>query len=79
VVGELAEATDTEVILYQKKDIWNIGDYAHIVLERNDDFEAAFFNPKPVTATERGQRILNKGVNKVGSFLRKLYVRSKIK
>lgn len=42
VIGKLAADTGTEVRSYQIKNIWNEGDYAHIVLEKNDDFEAAF-------------------------------------
>ncbi|QNL51419.1 class I SAM-dependent methyltransferase [Olivibacter sp. SDN3] len=49
VINTLALDTDTEVLLYQIKDIWNVGDYAHIVFEKNNDFEQAFFNPKPVS------------------------------
>lgn len=48
VINTLALDTDTEVLLYQIKDIWNVGDYAHIVFEKNNDFEQAFFYPKPV-------------------------------
>ena len=43
VIGKLAADTGTEVILYQLKDIWHPADYAHIVLEKNDDFGSAFF------------------------------------
>jgi len=78
VIGKLAADTGTEVILYEKKNVWNIGDYSHIVLEKNDDFEAAFFTPKPVTATQRSNRILNKAKYKLGSFFRKQYVRNKL-
>ena len=78
VIGKLAADTGTEVILYQLKNVWNVGDYAHIVLEKNDDFEAAFFHPKPVTAGQRGQRILSKAKAKLGSFFRKSYVRRKL-
>lgn len=78
VIGQLAKDTATEVILYQLKNVWNVGDYAHIVLERNDDFEAAFFTPKPVTATERSGRILGKLKAKLGSFIRRYYVRKKL-
>jgi len=78
VIGKLAADTGTEVILYEKKNVWNVGDYAHIVLEKNDDFEAAFFKPKPVTAAQRSKRIMNKAKYKIGSFFRKMYVRSKL-
>jgi 2-polyprenyl-3-methyl-5-hydroxy-6-metoxy-1,4-benzoquinol methylase len=78
VIGKLAADTQTEVILYNVKNIWNVGDYAHIVLEKNDDFEAAFFTPKPVTTIERGTRILNKANAMLGSFIRRAYVRKKL-
>lgn len=78
VVGKLATDTNTEVILYEKKNVWNIGDYAHIVLEKNNDFEAAFFKPKPVTAAERGKRIFKKAIYKLGSYIRKYYVHQKL-
>lgn len=79
VIGKLKADTGTEVILYELKNIWNVGDYAHIVLEKNDDFEAAFFTPKPVTTLQRTNRILNKIKYKLGSYLRKMYVRGKLK
>jgi 2-polyprenyl-3-methyl-5-hydroxy-6-metoxy-1,4-benzoquinol methylase len=79
VVGKLAQDTGTEVILYERKNVWNVGDYAHIVLEKNDDFEAAFFKNKPVTTLQRSLRILNKIKYKIGSYFRKLYVRGKLK
>src|SRR6185437_10372523 len=78
VIGKLAADTGTEVILYEKKNVWNVGDYAHIVLEKNDNFEAEFFKNKPVTALERSERILNKAKYKIGSYFRKLYVRTKL-
>jgi cyclopropane fatty-acyl-phospholipid synthase-like methyltransferase len=78
VIGKLAADTSTEVILYQLKNVWNVGDYAHIVLEKNNDFEAAFFKPKPVTASQRGQRILIKIKYRLGRFFRKYYVRKKL-
>jgi SAM-dependent methyltransferase len=78
VIGKLAADTGTEVILYQMKNVWNVGDYAHVVLEKNDDFEAAFFTPKPVTTTERAERIAGKLKAKAGSFFRRLYVRKKL-
>lgn len=78
VIGRLAADTGTEVVLYQVQDVWNVGDYAHIVLEKNDDFEAAFFKPKPVSASQRSQRILAKAKAKLGSFFRKNYVRRKL-
>ncbi len=79
VVGKLAMETQTDVIYYEKRNIWNVGDYTHIVLERNDDFEAAFFNPKPVTALERAKRILDKGRYKLGSFFRQMFVQRRLK
>lgn len=78
VIGKLAADTGTEVILYELKNVWNVGDYAHIVLEKNDDFEAAFFHPKPVTASQRSRRIFNKAMYKMGSFFRRYYVRKKL-
>jgi 2-polyprenyl-3-methyl-5-hydroxy-6-metoxy-1,4-benzoquinol methylase len=32
VIGKLAADTGTEVILYQMKNVWNVGDYAHVLL-----------------------------------------------
>jgi len=78
VIGRLSADTGAEVILYEKKNVWNVGDYAHIVLEKNSDFEAAFFKNKPVTAIQRSGRILNKIKYKIGSAFRKLYVRKKL-
>lgn len=79
VVGKLASDTGTEVISYQLKDIWNIGDYAHIVCEKNDDFEAAFFYNKPVTVVQKGLRALDKTNYKLGSILRRNFVKKKLK
>jgi len=78
VIGKLAADTDSEVMLYQLKNVWNVGDYAHIVLEKNDDFEAAFFSPKPVTAKQRTSRIVGKLKAKLGSFIRRYQVRKKL-
>lgn len=78
VIGKLAGDTGTEVILYERKNVWNVGDYAHIVLEKNDDFQAEFFKNKPVTALQRSNRIVNKIKYKLGSFFRKYYVRRKL-
>jgi cyclopropane fatty-acyl-phospholipid synthase-like methyltransferase len=78
VIGKMAADTGTEVILYEKKNVWNVGDYSHVVLERNSDFEAAFFKLKPVTARQRGIRIFNKIKYKLGSFFRKYYVHNKL-
>ncbi len=79
VIGKLKADTGTEVILYELKNIWNVGDYAHVVLEKNDDFEVAFFTPKPVTTAQRTERIFNKLKWKAGSYFRKMFVRSKLK
>lgn len=79
VIGKLAADTNTEVMLYQLKNVWNVGDYAHVVLEKNDDFEAAFFTPKPVTSAERAERIFGKITAKLGSYVRNFYVRNKLK
>ncbi|WP_428328561.1 class I SAM-dependent methyltransferase [Mucilaginibacter sp.] len=78
VIGKLAADTGTEVIFYEKKNVWNVGDYAHIVTEKNDDFEAEFFKNKPVTALQRSNRIFNKAKYKLGSIFRKYYVRKKL-
>lgn len=78
-ISKLSADTDTEVILYQVKNIWNTGDYAHIVLEKNDDFEAAFFKPKPVTATQRSRRILSKATSVITSIFKGFIVRKKLK
>jgi 2-polyprenyl-3-methyl-5-hydroxy-6-metoxy-1,4-benzoquinol methylase len=78
VVGKLAADTGTEVILYQLKNVWNVGDYAHVVFEKNDDFEAAFFTSKPVTTVERSNRILGKIKARLGEYVRKYYVRRKL-
>ncbi|WP_316816486.1 class I SAM-dependent methyltransferase [Pedobacter nyackensis] len=79
VIGRLAADTGSEVLLYQVKDIWNQGDYAHVVFEKNDDFEAAFFRPKSVSLSQRLKRIFNKVIYKVGSTSRRISVRSKLK
>lgn len=78
VVGKLAGDTETEVQQYQLKNIWNTGDYAHIVLEKNNDFEAAFFSNKPVTFFERVYRILNKCKNKITQPFRRFLVFKKL-
>ena len=78
VIGKLAADTNTEVILYQLINVWNVGDYAHVVLERNDDFEAAFFNPKPVTKAQRTKRIWGKFTALLGSYVRGYLVRKKL-
>jgi len=79
VINELALATDTEVLLYQIKDIWNVGDYAHIVLERNHDFEAAFFHPKPVTFEEKLKRGLNRVTTKLTGKIREIQAKRKLR
>ena len=78
VIGKLASDTGTEVMLYDIKSVWNTGDYAHIVLEKNDDFEAAFFKNKPVTTAERTKRIIGKAKAAIVSVFRKYYVRNKL-
>ncbi|MEO6151503.1 MAG: class I SAM-dependent methyltransferase [Mucilaginibacter sp.] len=78
VIGKLAADTGTEVLLYVIKSVWNTGDYTHIVLEKNNDFEAAFFKPKRVTTAQRTKRILNKIKYRMGSFFRKYEVRRKL-
>jgi len=79
IISKLAADTGTEVLLYEIKSVWNTGDYAHIVLEKNDDFESAFFTPKTITATQRLKRIFNKGRYKAGSLFRKALVKNKLK
>lgn len=78
VIAKLSADTGAEVILYEKKNVWNVGDYAHIVLEKNKDFEAEFFRNKPVTPLQRTSRVLHKIKSRLGSFFRKYYVRTKI-
>lgn len=78
VVNKLASDTDTEVQLYQVKSIWNTGDYSHVVLEKNDDFESAFFSNKPVTKLERANRIISKLKNKITEPIRGYLVRKKL-
>ena len=78
VVNKLASATDTEVQLYQIKSIWNTGDYSHVVLEKNNDFESAFFSNKPVSKLERANRIMNKLKNKLTQPLRRYLVNKKL-
>lgn len=79
VVSKLASDTGTEVVFYELKNVWSIGDYAHIILEKNDDFEAAFFQKKPVSFIQRGFRALNKTNYKLGSILRRSFVKKKLK
>jgi hypothetical protein len=79
VVNKLALATVTEVQLYQVKSIWNTGDYSHVVLEKNDDFESAFFSNKPVSKLERANRILSKLKNRLTQPLRRYLVDKKLK
>jgi len=78
VIGKLATDTGTEVQLYQVKSIWNTGDYSHVVLEKNDDFESAFFSNKPVSKLEKANRIINKIKNKVTQPLRRYLVHQKL-
>jgi len=78
VIGKLASDTATEVILYEVKNVWNVGDYAHIVLEKNDNFEAAFFVNKPISIIGKGIRRLNKVYASIGSVFRKNYVRKRL-
>jgi 2-polyprenyl-3-methyl-5-hydroxy-6-metoxy-1,4-benzoquinol methylase len=78
VVAKLARDTGTEIMLYEVKSVWNIGDYTHIILEKNDNFEGAFFYNKPITLTQRAFRITGKIKSQVGSFFRRIYVRRKL-
>jgi 2-polyprenyl-3-methyl-5-hydroxy-6-metoxy-1,4-benzoquinol methylase len=78
VVAKLARDTGTEIILYEVKSVWNVGDYAHIILEKNDDFEAAFFHNKPVTAVQRVYRATGKAKSLIGSLFRRAYVKNKL-
>ena len=79
VIGKLAIDTETEVRNYQIKDIWNEGDYAHAVLEKNDDFESYFFKPKKVNSTEKLKRILAKINYLVTKPVRLLRIKQKLK
>jgi 2-polyprenyl-3-methyl-5-hydroxy-6-metoxy-1,4-benzoquinol methylase len=78
VINKLALDTDTEVQLYQVKSIWNTGDYSHVILEKNDDFESAFFTNKPINKSERAKRILNKIKNMLTQPLRRYLVFKKL-
>jgi 2-polyprenyl-3-methyl-5-hydroxy-6-metoxy-1,4-benzoquinol methylase len=78
VIGKLSADTGTEVIKYELKNIWSVGDYAHIVLEKNEDFESAFFSAKPVTSSQRAKRILKKTNYKLGSILRRKLVKKRL-
>ncbi|GAA4784206.1 hypothetical protein GCM10023231_09850 [Olivibacter ginsenosidimutans] len=78
IINQLSVDTATEVLLYQIKNIWRVGDYAHIVFERNNDFEAAFFQPIPINLLGKilrsMKRIRDKGVGK----LREMSIRKKL-
>lgn len=78
VIQELAEETDTEVLYYEKKDIWNIGDYAHVVLEKNADFQAAFFEPKPINLSKKIARLLHKWRQKINAPFKHAYARRRL-
>jgi len=79
VIGKLAADTGTEVQLYDLKSIWRPADYAHIVLEKNNDFTEAFNHPKPVTTLQRANRVLSKIKYKLTKPLRSAFVRKKLK
>jgi cyclopropane fatty-acyl-phospholipid synthase-like methyltransferase len=79
VIGKLAADTGTEVQLYDLKSIWRPADYAHIVLEKNNDFTEAFNHPKPVTTLQRANRVLSKIKYKITKPLRSAFVRKKLK
>ena len=79
VIGRLAADTGTEVQLYDLKSIWRPADYAHIVLEKNNDFTEAFNHPKPVTTIQRANRVLSKIKYKLTKPLRSAFVRKKLK
>lgn len=78
VIAKLANDTKTEVQLYQNKNIWNVADYTHIILEKNNDFEASFFFNKPVTVLERVNRILNKSKNLITKPIRSYLINKKL-
>ncbi len=78
VISKLAIDTGTEIVSYELKNIWSIGDYAHIVLEKNSDFEAAFFSKKPISIPARGIRLLAKTKNKIGGIFRKQLVKNRL-
>jgi len=78
VIAKLARDTASEIMLYEVKSVWNVGDYAHMVLEKNDDFEAAFFNNKPVTVIQRAFRFAGKIKSLMGSVFRRIYVERKL-
>jgi len=78
VINQLALDTNTEVLLYQIKDIWNIGDYAHIIFEKNSDFEAAFFQAKPVSLPQKITRGVKRIRDKVIGKVREMSARKKL-
>jgi len=78
VINQLALDTNTEVLLYQIKDIWNVGDYAHIIFEKNNDFEAAFFQPKPLNLSWKIVRGVKRIQDKVMGKLREMNARKKL-
>ncbi len=79
VIEQLARETDTEVIFYEKKDIWNTGDYAHIVLEKNDDFQAAFFKPKPVSLKQSLKRRAHKWSQRLTAPFKQVRLKRRLK
>lgn len=79
VVNQLALDTDTEVLLYKIKDIWNVGDYAHIVFEKNSDFEEAFFHSKPVGFRHKIARGIKRIQNKLMGRIKEMNARKKLK
>jgi len=78
VINQLALDTDTEVLLYQIKAIWRVGDYAHIVFERNSDFEAAFFQRKPLSLPGKIVRGIKRVRDKMVGKVREISARKKL-
>jgi 2-polyprenyl-3-methyl-5-hydroxy-6-metoxy-1,4-benzoquinol methylase len=79
VVSKLAADTGTDVISYELKNIWGIRDYAHIVLEKQENVDEFYTRPKPITPIQRSLRIFRKGLFTLGSIWRRQHVRSKMK
>lgn len=79
VINQLALETDTEVLLYQTKDIWNVGDYAHVVFEKNSNFEEAFFHSKPVSFRYKITRGVKQLQDKLMGRIKEMNARKKLK
>lgn len=79
VLNQLALDTNTEILLYSVKDIWNVGDYAHAVFEKNGDAEEAFFHPKSVSLKHKVSRAIKRNLNKVLGSIKEVNARRKLK